>query len=364
MSKRVFVPTLVDAGNLNAQINNVREILTGWDLSGWEVHALTYHEPDSRLTDNPHIHIGRLWRRHLWYLHMFLSYMRRYDLIFYPGVFPVEIAALRWRRRCGLQARVIVTLEGLLGDDKREVEYSAHAGHQVYCQPVSPQALAMVDERNHAASHIIAISPFLARMGRTRFGDKFSVLPLGINLSLFYPAMRSRNSRLRIVTAGGVKASKRPQLMLALASRFPTCYFIWYGDGDMRDSLIKVVQRQGLTNIEFPGALQAAQLGNALRAADLFVMPSRSEGVPKVTQEAAACGLAQVIFGYYEAPSVVDGVNGFVVWDDEQFFKRIGELIEDRVLLEAFGCAGAAMARDWDWGLVARQWRKRLLELA
>jgi glycosyltransferase involved in cell wall biosynthesis len=170
--------------------------------------------------------------------------------------------------------------------------------------------------------------------------------------------------RLRIVTAGGVKANKRPQLMLALASRFPTCDFIWYGEGDMRSALIKAAQQHGLTNVEFPGALQAAPLGEALRAADLFVMPSRSEGVPKVTQEAAACGLAQVIFGYYEAPSVVDGVNGFVVWDDEQFFDRIGELVEDRALVETFGRTGAAMAREWDWELVARLWRKRLLELA
>ncbi len=364
VTRKMLVPTLVDAGNLNAQVNNAREILSEWDVPGWQVNTLAYHQPDERLLHNPHIQVTRLWRKHAWYLHLFLSYLRPYDIIFYPGVTPTDAAGLRWRRRLGFDSTVIVTLEGLLGDTRREAEYSALAGHPVYCQHVPAAMLARVDQRNQEANHIIAISPFLARMGNSRYGNKISVLPLGIDTSCFYPQQRDRNARLQIVSAGGVKENKRPQLMLELAHRFPDCDFIWYGDGIMRNSLLREVGVRGLKNLDFPGALPPLQLAAAFRRADMFVMPSLSEGVPKVTQEAAACGLAQVVFGFYETPTVIDGGNGFVVWNDEQFIASIGELIANRGLIAEFGRAGAEMSLAWSWQQVARQWREKLVELA
>lgn len=364
MNHVVFVPTLVDADNLNSQVNNTRAILAEWDVPNWNVDTLAYHEPDQRVAANPQIRVIKLWRRHAWYAHLFLRYLRRYDLIFYPGVYPMDTAGMRWRRRVGFSAPVVVTLEGLLGNKQREAEYSSLAGHPVFCQHVPDDALMRVDERNRQSTHIIAISPFLARMGRSRFGEKFSVLPLGIDKTIYFAEPRSPQSRLKIVSAGGVKGNKRPEVFLELARRYPQADFVWYGEGDMRMGLISQSAQLGLTNLSYPGTLPARLLGAAFRAADIFVMPSMSEGVPKVTQEAAACGLAQVIFGFYEAPSVIDGQNGFVVWNDAAFMDKIGELIDNPSLVESFGRTGAEMAQAWDWVLVARNWRARLMEIA
>lgn len=365
MSHVVFVPTLVDGNNLNAQINNMRAILAGWDVPDWRVAAHAYHEPDPRVAANAQIEVTRLWRRHAWYAHVFLRYLRPYDLIFCPGVFPHDTAGLRWRRRLGFSAPVVITLEGLMGNRQREAEYSAIAGHPVYCQHAPDDVLTRLDEFDQYADHIIAISPFLARMGKSRFGDKFSVLPLGIDSGIYHSnGRKQQQSRLKVVSAGGVKANKRPELILEMARHYPQADFVWYGEGDMRPDLIAQSKQQGLANLSFPGALPPHLLGEAFRVADLFVMPSKSEGVPKVSQEAAACGLAQVIFGYYEAPSVVDMQNGFVVWSDEAFMEKVGELIDNPLLVEEFGKAGAEMALAWDWVVVARQWRERLIEIA
>ena len=74
-------------------------------------------------------------------------------------------------------------------------------------------------------------------------------------------------------------------------------------------------------------------------------------------------GLAQVIFGFYEAPSVIDAVNGFVVWNDRQFIDRVGELIEDRELTRRMGGAGAQLAKDlWDWDRVAPLWEQAVCQ--
>lgn len=364
MTQKMYVPTLVDASNHNAQVLNARAILAGWDISGWRVAAHVYGEPDPMVEANAQVDVTRLWRRHAWHLHYFLRYLRPYGLIFYPGASPVDLAGLRWRKRLGMSAPVIGTLEGLAGDPIRQAEYSVIAGHAVYCHQVPPDVVQRVDEYLTRADHIIAISPFLAKMGRSRYGDKFSVLPLGIDSTLFYPTARRANQRLKVVSAGGVKANKRPEIFLELAWRYPQADFIWYGDGDMRPALQAQVAHLGLGNLSFPGPLPPALLADAFRQADIFAMPSRSEGVPKVTQEAAACGLAQVIFGYYEAPSVVDGQNGFVVWDDDSFFARMGGLIDSPDLVRNLGREGAHMAGGWGWSIVAPKWRDRLIELA
>jgi glycosyltransferase involved in cell wall biosynthesis len=82
--------------------------------------------------------------------------------------------------------------------------------------------------------------------------------------------------------------------------------------------------------------------------------------VPKVTQEAAACGLPVILFGYFEAPSVVDGENGFVVWDDGQLFNRVAELLGDPERAREMGRNGAHLARNWDWNLLAPQWESTI----
>lgn len=105
------------------------------------------------------------------------------------------------------------------------------------------------------------------------------------------------------MAAGTFQSRKRPDLFVELARRYPQADFAWYGEGDMRRALQAQAVQLGLDNLSFPGPLSPRLLGDAFRQADIFVMPSRSEGVPKVTQEAAACGLAQVFFWVLRSPA-------------------------------------------------------------
>lgn len=364
-SCKVLITSLVDAGNNNAQICNVKTMLRHWQLENYAFDLLYYADPDPALLDKQHFNLVRLWPWRFWRASVFFRYFRSYDGIFYPQGDVADIWGLRLRKVLGFKSKLVMTLEGLMGYAEDEALYSGLAGHSVYCQrPTSGKNYKRYGSYCwEQADHIIAISPFLAKMGQARFGDKFSVLPLGIDATIFYAEARKQTKRLKVVSAGSVKTNKCPEAFLDLASRYPQADFIWYGEGNMRIDLIEWAAQQGLNNLSFPGALSSRGLGEAFRAADIFVMPSKSEGVPKVTQEAAACGLAQVIFGYYEAPTVVDGLNGFVVWSDEEFMGKVGELLDNPALIEAFGKAGAEMAHAWDWAIVAPLWSKRLAEV-
>ncbi len=118
---------------------------------------------------------------------------------------------------------------------------------------------------------------------------------------------------------------------------------------------------RALENVQFVGEVSPRELGNAFRSACLFVMPSRSEGVPKVTKEAAACGLPIVLFGYYEAPSVEHMMNGLVVWSDEEFYAAVDQMLQNAELRSTMGVVSAGMQEARDWDLQARQWVEFLL---
>ena len=63
------------------------------------------------------------------------------------------------------------------------------------------------------------------------------------------------------------------------------------GEGPLRSELEVDCWRRGLRGkITFLGARPPEQLGDFYRAADLFVMSSRSEGLPNVRRETLACG--------------------------------------------------------------------------
>lgn len=360
--KRVLVPRWMDRENVNPQNTNAQNILARVPPGDIDAVAFKFHQPRIDIHSNPAVELIQLWRSRLWRLRAGIAYFQRLDAIFYPGPERHDAVGIFCRDLSGRRVPVVATLEGLVGDEAREKEYSEWAGHPVYCQRIPQDVLRRLDWMYKRADHVIAISPFLAKMGARRFGEKFSVLPLGVDSSVFFsvPA-EPGDRRLRIVAAGNFQPNKRPELFLELARRHSGVDFIWYGHGgDRRLELSRRAELEKITNVCFPGSCSQSELAQAFRQADVFVMPSRSEGVPKVTQEAAACGLPTVLFGYYEASSVLDNVNGFVVWNEEDFFGRVADLIDSSELRSRMRVAAIDLARAWSWDRVACDWLKAI----
>ena len=367
-SRRILFARSVDVDNLNAQSRNIKNILRRWRSSAWRPTAISFREPDPDVVANPLVDIvrispGKTWRLALWSL-----YQRPFQAVFCPGIHHrADYIALLSRSLSGRKVPIIATFEGLSGnkaDDSREQFYSEQAGHAVYCQKLAPRHLARLEWIYRNSDHIVAISPFLARLASAKFGAKVSQLPLGIERALFGKPASPASGPLIVVCAGNVSPHKRPELFLNFAERFPDAEFRWFGDGELRESLQKRGADLGLKNLSYRGSLSPSQLAKEFARADIFVLPSRAEGVPKVSQEAAAAGLAQIVFGTFESPSVVDDMNGYVVWDDEALTARLSQLLASRELVSRMGAAGVEMAKSWDWNDVAPLWERRIQDCA
>jgi len=364
--KRILFARPADANNLNAQAKNAQNILRHWRSSEFRPAIFSFFAPDEGVAANPNVELIHIAPDRLWRAKVFAAYMQRFDAVFYPGVHHLaDWAALKVRAMFGRTLPIITTIEGLLavdGDASLDKKYSAIAGHPAFSQKIPRAQWRRTNELYLMASDIIAISPFLAQQAIAQYRANVSTLTLGVNVALFRRAHWERRLRPRVVCAANVGAHKQPHVFLMLARRFPDADFVWFGEGELRSPLLEQAIRASLGNVSFPGTRAPEALAREFSASDIMVLPSRNEGVPKVTQEAAAAGLAQIIFGFYEAPSVVDGVNGFVVWSEKEMADRLATLLGNPDLVERFGRAGMRLAEAWSWDIVAPQWEERIID--
>ncbi len=367
MTIRILVARLADAANLNAQAKNAQEIVGRWRSDGYRPSILAYGDPDPKVAFNANVDVLQLRHGRAWRPDLFLKYLGPFDGIFYPGLHErIDCLALRARALFRRKVPVISTVEGLMGnagDSRPERAISALVGHEVHPQKVEAGRFDRGEAILRMADHIIAISPFLARVATRLYGEKVSMLPIGVDLTRFRRLAWPRRPRMRVVSAGHVQAHKRPEVFVRLAATFPQADFVWFGGaaGEKQNRLLDAAR--DIPNLEFPGAVSPDRLAREFANSDIFVLPSLGEGVPKVTQEAAASGLAQIIFGHYESPTVRHGANGFVVWSDDELCQRLGQLLEDRALVEQMGRHGVEMAEAWSWDLVAPQWERRIIDV-
>ena len=361
MPATILLPRLLDADNLNAQATNAKALLERWQMEDFQIRTFFSRLPDEKLLNRKNVELVKVLPWRFWRFSIAIEYQRDIRGVFYPHMTLEN--DLSWRLRDLTQRRVpiIATIEGLPGDKDRERSLSAWAGHEVYCQRVDAAHLASNDRLLRRANHIFAISPFLADMAVRLYGQKVSVLSLGVDRTIFHSDTRATGGPFTVIGVGSFWGPrKRHEMFLEFARRFPAVKFKWFGEGTNRHTFLEEIRNRKLRNLEMPGAIAPEQLAEEYRRASLFVLPSYAEGVPKVSQEAAACGVAVIQFGFYRAPTVVDGRNGYVVWSDKQLLQRVEELITDTAKAKAMGEEGARMACQWDWSRLAPQWESSL----
>jgi glycosyltransferase involved in cell wall biosynthesis len=157
----------------------------------------------------------------------------------------------------------------------------------------------------HAADAVVAVSrnlrDRLIEMGIV--AGKIRVIERGVDLELFSPGDRRSSRRKlflpqdvptllwvgRMVPVKGLEVLLEACALLKQQGRRFRLNLV--GDGPLRQSLGAAAARRGITDlVHFAGASAQDRLPDWYRAADLFVLPSRSEGVPNVLRESLACG--------------------------------------------------------------------------
>jgi D-inositol-3-phosphate glycosyltransferase len=107
-------------------------------------------------------------------------------------------------------------------------------------------------------------------------------------------------------------------------------------------------------------------LSTYYRAADVTVVPSRSESFGLVALESSACGTPVVASAVGGLTTLVDhGATGFLVEgrDPNDFATYIAKIVDDRQLAAAFADASARRARRYTWSIAAGRLRRLYADL-
>jgi glycosyltransferase involved in cell wall biosynthesis len=112
-------------------------------------------------------------------------------------------------------------------------------------------------------------------------------------------------------------------------------------------------------NITFTGSVNHSDVPLFLKEADIFVLPSLSEGFPVVIPEAMAAGKPVVASNVGGIPdAVTDGVTGFLVApkNAEQLAEKIVYLIEHPEEGKRMGKAGRRLVEErFTWEKIAKR---------
>jgi glycosyltransferase involved in cell wall biosynthesis len=345
----LFQPS-VDAGNTNAQSLNVRELALRFDPERFEITLWYEAEPDARLVGRPGLRLVKLPSSRK-SLRIFREMQSGYDIIAYMDYSPASYTFLHlpqvFRRRT-------------------TTVYHAEAPAAQLVNP--PRMLKFLyDGTFPRCDAYTGITDYVARDVESRVKKKVShILPVGVETALFTPPEKRANAVPAILFAGTLIERKGPQHLIDAAARFPDAIFrlVGAGRGGFDEILRQKIVSSNLKNITLDGPKSQTQLRDIMRTSDIFVLPSRLEGIPKVTLEAASTGLPCVVFRDYETPSVLDRVTGFQVSTVEGMMQALGKLIADRSLREQMGAAARKHVAQFDWDLLSRQWQNAYLEIA
>ncbi|MEK6221414.1 MAG: glycosyltransferase family 4 protein, partial [Chloroflexota bacterium] len=185
------------------------------------------------------------------------------------------------------------------------------------------------------ASAVVANSAGLRALGE-KFDDSIDIktIPNGVNINQFVCTERNWEPA-KLLIVGRVVYQKGIDLLLRALAGIPDLEWVLRvaGDGPLRAELLTLAGELGIAErVEFLGWQSKDELVKRYCEANLYVYPSRHEGMPNVVLEAMSSGLpviASEIAGNEEL--VIPGETGLLVPEDDsaELLLAIRSLIRD-----------------------------------
>ena len=211
------------------------------------------------------------------------------------------------------------------------------------------------------ASHV---SGHLAELYPTRSGRHWLISDVYLPDGAFAdarPADRFRHEPIRLIAVGRVAPEKGQDVLLRALARVrsaggPAVTLDVVGPGAIEE-MCRLAEALGVGHaIRFHGAVPVGEpVRGLLDRADLFVLPSRTEGMPRALLEAEARGLPAVATRVGGVPSVLTGECLVPAGDPDALASKIAQLIADPDRLARLSEAGVSTARGFHYDILGRR---------
>lgn len=262
-------------------------------------------------------------------------------------------------RFCGIRVPYLLTLQ--------EGDPWEHMFGRWFILPFLP--LLFVGFKN--ASAVQAISTYLAHWARRMgYRGEISVVPNGVDIVHFQSVQHQMSQTTTMVTTSRlVQKNAVDDVIRALKLLPDSVRFRIYGSGPDEKKLKKLARELGVeARAKFMGHIVHAELPRAFAGCNIFVRPSRSEGMGNSFIEAMAAGLpiiatqeggiADFLFDAKRNPDKEP--TGWAV--DKDSPEQIAEAVRDILAQTEKAALVTATAKNlvmekYDWNLIAKRMR-------
>jgi D-inositol-3-phosphate glycosyltransferase len=207
--------------------------------------------------------------------------------------------------------------------------------------------------------------------------DRVEVVAPGVEHALFSPGGRTRakralglDGRRVLLFVGRIQPLKGADLAAAALAALddPNATLVVVGGASGADGEAEMTRLHALVHdlgigdqVRFVAPQPHHRLADFYRAADVCLVPSRTESFGLVALEAAACGTPVVAAAVGGLRSLVDdGHTGFLVSsrDPEDWAAPVAVLLDDPDLRAEMGISANARARRYSWSITAGRLRR------
>jgi glycosyltransferase involved in cell wall biosynthesis len=165
-----------------------------------------------------------------------------------------------------------------------------------------------------------------------------AVVPNGIDTERFTPEGEVHEAMPdgpTVLFVGRLVEGKRPgdalEAFAGVLEEHPDASMVFVGEGPLRAELESEAESLGVSeSVRFLGHLAYDEMPSVYRGADVLVLPSRAEGLPRTVLEAMASGVSVVVSDLDQVRRVVTGCGATVeVGDVDGFEYAVLEVLGD-----------------------------------
>ncbi len=327
MKKKIFLGAYVNFPN-DVNCDHIAKYL---DKEKFEVHTMyTSIMPlDKEAYEKAGIHLHKLiHHKYIWFWSkLFAMWRTNCDIYYLPKMEPMDrTLAKHWKKKKKL---FVASVEGVITETTNN----------------TPEMIAYHTEQMDSS---FAISRCIADSVQKYWNTQIEVLPLGVAK---LPCEAGEKQAIsQVIWVGNVKANKRPQYLIEIAKKFPQLHFTMVGDGDMDMEIHDMIAQYGLTNVTMTGRIPNQQVYEKMQESDLLLMTSEFEGLPKVIQEAAQCGLPSIYMAEnYKVDFLRDGVNGYEAYSLQEMTEKLAYLLENPDKYRGMSQMAAQIIQEYTW---------------
>ena len=215
------------------------------------------------------------------------------------------------------------------------------------------------------AKVVQAISTYLGGWARKRgFKGPLEIIPNGANVQKFSGEKISHEGTVLITSSRLVHKNAVDDIIRALADLPQDVRLVVAGSGPEEKNLKQLAQKLGVVGrVEFLGYVDHARLPALLHAADIFIRPSRSEGMGISFVEAFAAKLPVISTQEGGLKDFISKETAWIVEKDNprQITLQIKVILGNpeearRVINNAYNL----VVKKYDWSLIARDMREKV----